>query len=174
MRYDKLIFVVDLTFGTRPTVSRSTKRMHLRPKDQSARHRAAAACMSINTIDIAHAAEQPFKWTWVLRHSTLFQVGAVSERFVYKRERAPKDVQGMSPPGLFLCLRGDTRGSAGAEDCLLVAAGRSGKFELVASGSVCGLCSALTTVSLPCCLPLPKAFSARLRWLFLRRALSPC
>ena len=92
--------------------------------------------MSINTIDIAHAAEQPFKCTWVLRHSTLFQVGAVSERFVYKGERAPKDVQGMSPPGRFLCLRGDTCGSAGAEDCLLVAAGRSGKFELVAGGSV--------------------------------------
>jgi hypothetical protein len=42
----------------------------------------------------------------------------------------------MSPPDDFLVFGATMRGSAGAEDCLLVAAGWRGKFELVAGGSV--------------------------------------
>jgi hypothetical protein len=88
--------------------------------------------MSINTIDIAHAAEQPFKCTC---SPTLNPISSrCGERAVrLEGERAPKDAQEMSPPDDFFVFAA-TRAARPAPK--IVCSGRSGKFELVAGGSV--------------------------------------
>jgi 3',5'-cyclic AMP phosphodiesterase CpdA len=59
----------------------------------------------INTIDIAYAAEQPFKFAWL--SDTHLYPKSVNTRFVDKTVLAAKDIQGMSPPADFLIFGGD-------------------------------------------------------------------
>src|SRR5271170_1658811 len=59
----------------------------------------------INTIDIAYAAEEPFKFAWI-SDTHLYQK-SVNTRFVEKCVRAAKDVQAMNPPADFLIFGGD-------------------------------------------------------------------
>ena len=74
----------------------------------------------INTIDIAYAADQPFKFAWI--SDTHLYPKSVNTRFVEKVKRAAKEVQAMNPPADFMIFGGDlaqlgraktrTRGSA--------------------------------------------------------------
>lgn len=59
----------------------------------------------INTIDIAYAAEPPFKFAWI--SDTHLYPKSVNTRFVDKTIRAAKDVQEMNPPADFLIFGGD-------------------------------------------------------------------
>ena len=59
----------------------------------------------INTIDIAHAAEQPFRFAWI--SDTHLYPESVNTRFVEKVKRAAKEVQAMDPPVDFLIFGGD-------------------------------------------------------------------
>jgi 3',5'-cyclic AMP phosphodiesterase CpdA len=59
----------------------------------------------INTIDVAHAAEQPFKFAWI--SDTHLYPRSLNTRFVDKTVRAVKEVQAMTPPADFLIFGGD-------------------------------------------------------------------
>jgi Icc protein len=59
----------------------------------------------INTIDVAYAAEQPFKFAWI--SDTHLYPKSLNTRFVDKTVRAVKEVQAMSPPADFLIFGGD-------------------------------------------------------------------
>ena len=59
----------------------------------------------INTIDVAHAAEAPFKFAWI--SDTHLYPKSLNTRFVDKVVRAAKDVQAMDPPADFLIFGGD-------------------------------------------------------------------
>ena len=59
----------------------------------------------MNTIDIAHAAEQPFKFAWI--SDTHLYPRSLNTRFVEKVVRAAKEVQAMSPPADFMIFGGD-------------------------------------------------------------------
>jgi Icc protein len=59
----------------------------------------------MNTIDIAHAAEQPFKFAWI--SDTHLYPKSLNTRFVEKVVRAAKEVQAMSPPADFMIFGGD-------------------------------------------------------------------
>lgn len=59
----------------------------------------------MNTIDIAHAAEQPFKFAWI--SDTHLYPKSLNTRFVEKTVRAAKEVQAMSPPADFMIFGGD-------------------------------------------------------------------
>ena len=59
----------------------------------------------INTIDMAYAAEPPFKFAWI--SDTHLYPESVNTRFVEKVKRAAKEVQDMSPPADFLIFGGD-------------------------------------------------------------------
>jgi predicted phosphohydrolase len=71
----------------------------------------------INTIDVAYAAEEPFKFAWI--SDTHLYPKSVNQRFVDKLQRAVKEVQAMSPPADFLIFGGD-----------LAQLGRSNELEL--------------------------------------------
>ena len=68
----------------------------------------------INTIDIAYAAEEPFKFAWI--SDTHLYPKSVNERFVEKTVRAAKEVQAMSPPADFLIFGGDIAQLGRAEE----------------------------------------------------------
>jgi 3',5'-cyclic-AMP phosphodiesterase len=59
----------------------------------------------INTIDMAYAAEPPFKFAWI--SDTHLYPESVNTRFVEKVKRAAKEAQDMSPPADFLIFGGD-------------------------------------------------------------------
>jgi 3',5'-cyclic-AMP phosphodiesterase len=59
----------------------------------------------MNTIDVAHAAEQPFKFAWI--SDTHLYPKSLNTRFVEKTVRAAKEVQAMSPPADFMIFGGD-------------------------------------------------------------------
>jgi calcineurin-like phosphoesterase family protein len=59
----------------------------------------------LNTIDVAHAAEQPFKFAWV--SDTHLYPRSLNTRFVEKVVRAANEVQAMSPPADFMIFGGD-------------------------------------------------------------------
>jgi len=59
----------------------------------------------INTIDVAHAADAPFKFAWI--SDTHLYTRSLNTRFVDKTVRAAKEVQAMSPPADFLIFGGD-------------------------------------------------------------------
>jgi 3',5'-cyclic AMP phosphodiesterase CpdA len=59
----------------------------------------------INTIDVAYAAEQPFKFAWI--SDTHLYPKSLNTRFVDKTIRAVKEVQAMNPPADFLIFGGD-------------------------------------------------------------------
>jgi 3',5'-cyclic-AMP phosphodiesterase len=59
----------------------------------------------ISTIDMAYAAEQPFKFAWI--SDTHLYPESVNTRFVEKVKRAAKEVQDMNPPADFLIFGGD-------------------------------------------------------------------
>ena len=59
----------------------------------------------INTIDVAHAAEAPFKFAWI--SDTHLYEKSLNTRFVDKTVRAAKEVQAMDPPADFLIFGGD-------------------------------------------------------------------
>ena len=59
----------------------------------------------INTIDVAYAAEQPFKFAWV--SDTHLYPKSVNTRFVEKVQRAAREVQAMNPPADFMIFGGD-------------------------------------------------------------------
>jgi 3',5'-cyclic AMP phosphodiesterase CpdA len=59
----------------------------------------------INTIDMAHGAEAPFKFAWL--SDTHLYPKEVNTRFVDKTVRAAKEIQAMDPPADFLIFGGD-------------------------------------------------------------------
>ena len=59
----------------------------------------------LNTIDVAYAAEQPFKFAWV--SDTHLYPKSVNTRFVEKVQRAAREVQAMNPPADFMIFGGD-------------------------------------------------------------------
>lgn len=59
----------------------------------------------MNTLDIAYAAEQPFKFAWI--SDTHLYPKSLNTRFVEKVVRAAKEVQAMSPPADFMIFGGD-------------------------------------------------------------------
>jgi Icc protein len=59
----------------------------------------------INTIDVAYAAEAPFKFAWI--SDTHLYPKTINTRFVDKTVRAAKDVQALDPPADFLIFGGD-------------------------------------------------------------------
>ena len=59
----------------------------------------------LNTIDVAYAAEEPFKFAWI--SDTHLYPKSVNTRFVEKITRAAKEVQAMNPPADFLIFGGD-------------------------------------------------------------------
>ena len=59
----------------------------------------------INTIDVAHAADAPFKFAWI--SDTHLYPKSLNTRFVDKTVRAAKEVQAMNPPADFLIFGGD-------------------------------------------------------------------
>ena len=59
----------------------------------------------LNTIDVAHAAEAPFKFAWI-SDTHLYQK-SLNTRFVDKAVRAAKEIQAMDPPADFLIFGGD-------------------------------------------------------------------
>jgi Icc protein len=59
----------------------------------------------LNTLDVAYAAEQPFKFAWI--SDTHLYPRSLNQRFVDKTVRAAKEVQAMSPPADFLIFGGD-------------------------------------------------------------------
>ena len=59
----------------------------------------------INTIDIAYAAEAPFKFAWL--SDTHLYPELVNTRFVEKVKRAAKEIQAMNPPADFMIFGGD-------------------------------------------------------------------
>jgi len=59
----------------------------------------------INTMDVAFAAEAPFKFAWI--SDTHLYPKSLNTRFVDKTIRAAKEVQAMNPPADFLIFGGD-------------------------------------------------------------------
>jgi 3',5'-cyclic AMP phosphodiesterase CpdA len=59
----------------------------------------------LNTMDVAYAAEEPFKFAWI--SDTHLYPKSLNTRFVDKCTRAAKEVQAMSPPADFLIFGGD-------------------------------------------------------------------
>jgi Icc-related predicted phosphoesterase len=59
----------------------------------------------LNTIDVANAAEAPFKFAWI--SDTHMYPRSLNTRFVDKTIRAVQDVQAMDPPADFLIFGGD-------------------------------------------------------------------
>src|ERR1700739_5072241 len=59
----------------------------------------------LNTIDVAYAAEAPFKFAWV--SDTHLYPRSVNTRFVEKVQRAAREVQAMNPPADFMIFGGD-------------------------------------------------------------------
>ena len=59
----------------------------------------------MNTLDIAYAAEQSFKFAWI--SDTHLYPRSLNTRFVEKVVRAAKEVQAMSPPADFMIFGGD-------------------------------------------------------------------
>lgn len=59
----------------------------------------------LNTIDVAHAAEAPFKFAWI--SDTHLYEKSLNTRFVDKVVRAVQEVQAMDPPADFLIFGGD-------------------------------------------------------------------
>ena len=59
----------------------------------------------LNTMDVAYAAEEPFKFAWI--SDTHLYPKSVNTRFVEKCARAAKEVQAMSPPADFMIFGGD-------------------------------------------------------------------
>ena len=59
----------------------------------------------LNTIDVANAAEAPFKFAWI--SDTHLYPKSLNTRFVDKTVRAAQDVQAMDPPAEFLIFGGD-------------------------------------------------------------------
>ena len=59
----------------------------------------------LNTIDVAYAAEEPFKFAWV--SDTHLYPRSVNTRFVEKVQRAAREVQAMNPPADFMIFGGD-------------------------------------------------------------------
>src|SRR5258707_15872070 len=59
----------------------------------------------LNTIDVAYAAEPPFKFAWV--SDTHLYPKFVNTRFVEKVQRAAREVQAMNPPADFMIFGGD-------------------------------------------------------------------
>ncbi|MCF6103263.1 metallophosphoesterase family protein [Mesorhizobium muleiense] len=59
----------------------------------------------LNTIDVAHAAEAPFKFAWI--SDTHLYERSLNTRFVDKVVRAVQEVQAMDPPADFLIFGGD-------------------------------------------------------------------
>ena len=59
----------------------------------------------INTIDVAHAADAPFKFAWI--SDTHLYPRSLNTRFVDKTIRAANEVQAMNPPADFLIFGGD-------------------------------------------------------------------
>jgi hypothetical protein len=59
----------------------------------------------LNTIDVAYAAEQPFKFAWV--SDTHLYPRSLNTRFVEKVVRAANEVQAMNPPADFMIFGGD-------------------------------------------------------------------
>ena len=59
----------------------------------------------MNTLDIAYAAEQSFKFAWI--SDTHLYPKSLNTRFVEKVVRAAKEVQAMSPPADFMIFGGD-------------------------------------------------------------------
>jgi 3',5'-cyclic-AMP phosphodiesterase len=68
----------------------------------------------LNTIDVAYAAEEPFKFAWI--SDTHLYPKSVNTRFVEKCVRAAKDVQAMNPPADFLVFGGDIAQLGKAEE----------------------------------------------------------
>ncbi len=68
----------------------------------------------INTIDVAYASEEPFKFAWI--SDTHLYPKSVNTRFVDKITRAAKEVQAMSPPADFLIFGGDIAQLGKAEE----------------------------------------------------------
>src|SRR5439155_4403623 len=58
----------------------------------------------LNTMDVAYAAEQPFKFAWV--SDTHLYPRSLNTRFVEKVVRAANEVQAMSPPADFMIFGG--------------------------------------------------------------------
>ncbi len=59
----------------------------------------------LNTLDVAYAAEAPFKFAWI--SDTHLYPKSLNTRFVEKTVRAAKEVQAMSSPADFLIFGGD-------------------------------------------------------------------
>lgn len=59
----------------------------------------------LNTLDIANAADAPFKFAWI--SDTHLYPKSLNTRFVEKTVRAAKEVQAMTPPADFLIFGGD-------------------------------------------------------------------
>src|ERR1700747_330181 len=59
----------------------------------------------LNTIDIAYAADQPFKFAWV--SDTRLYPETVNSRFVERCRGAEKKVKAMNPPADFMIFGGD-------------------------------------------------------------------
>ena len=59
----------------------------------------------IETMEIAHGAETPFKFAWV--SDTHLYPRTLNKRFIDKTVRAFKDVQAMNPPADFMIFGGD-------------------------------------------------------------------
>src|SRR5437660_8572479 len=58
----------------------------------------------LNTIDVAYAAEEPFKFAWV--SDTYLYPRSVNTRFVEKVHRAAREMQAMSLPADFMIFGG--------------------------------------------------------------------
>ena len=59
----------------------------------------------LNTMDVAYAAEEPFKFAWI--SDTHLYEKSVNTRFIEKLQRAANEVQAMDPPADFLIFGGD-------------------------------------------------------------------
>ena len=68
----------------------------------------------INTIDVAYASEEPFKFAWI--SDTHLYPKSVNTRFVDKITRAATEVQAMNPPADFLIFGGDIAQLGKAEE----------------------------------------------------------
>src|SRR5437879_7396403 len=71
----------------------------------------------INTLDIAHAAEAPFKFAWI--SDTHLYPKSLNTTFFAKTTRAPQEGPAMSSPAAFLILGGALARPAKAQERLL-------------------------------------------------------
>lgn len=106
-RQRKLITQVQPEGHCGPTVD-LTRRTFMHRSLMTAGVASAATCgwfPLINTIDVAHGAEAPFKFAWV--SDTHLYPKTVNTRFVDKATRAIKEIQAMDPPADFMIFGGD-------------------------------------------------------------------